>query len=157
MEKVKMITIDSSTSKSGVAFWINGELQEYKLLDFHKEKTTSIKFDKMARALLDTLDYYKPNIIWLEEAVVTRNAQTQRVLLRLQGVVYTWCILNNCEFNTIRPAEWRKLCDAEFSGKREELKAIAVQFVKDRYDIETTDDVAEAICIGNSILNMFDK
>ena len=41
--------------------------------------------------------------------------------------------------------------------KRPELKALAIEMVKEQYNIETTDDVAEAILIGQAALNKFNS
>ena len=107
--------------------------------------------------LLNTLNEIKPNIIYIEETVVLRNAQTQRFLTRLQGVVYAWCIQNNCEFNTIRPSSWRKAINLKQNKniKREQLKQEAIDYVKEKYNIEVNDDIADAICIGDAVLNLF--
>ena len=107
--------------------------------------------------ILNTLNEIKPNIIYIEETVVLRNAQTQRFLTRLQGVVYAWCIQNNCEFNTIRPSSWRKAINLKQNKniKREQLKQEAIDYVKEKYNIEVNDDIADAICIGDAVLNLF--
>lgn len=65
------------------------------------------RFEAMSQKLWGVLEIYKPNIVYIEETVVLRNAQTQRFLTRLQGIVYAWCMNHGCEFNTIRPTSWR--------------------------------------------------
>lgn len=39
--------------------------------------------------------------------------------------------------------------------KREQLKQEAIDYVKEKYNIEVNDDIADAICIGDAVLNLF--
>lgn len=153
------MSIDSSTNKTGIAIYKNGELINFILIDCSKNKIMNDRFKEMSIQLLKQLDIDMPAIIYIEETVVLRNAQTQRFLTRLQGVVYAWCIRNNCEFNTIRPTEWRK--ELSFSQgrniKREQMKQQSIQYVKNRYNLDVNDDVADAICIGEAVLHKIDN
>jgi hypothetical protein len=65
--------------------------------------------------------------------------------------------MNDCEFNTIRPTEFRKELDfvQGKNVKREELKQQAINYVKKIYNLEVNDDVADAICIGCAVINKF--
>ena len=147
-----MCSIDSSSKKTGIAIYKNGKYKNYRLLDCSNDKSMDSRFKKMAIAILNTLDELKPDIIYIEETVVLRNAQTQRFLTRLQGVVYAWCIQHNCEFNTIRPTVWRKYLNLQQNKniKRDQLKQESIQYVKEKYNIDVGDDVADAICIGDA-------
>lgn len=154
---VKLLTIDSSTNKSGVACFYNGKYNAHHLLDCSKDKNMDIRFKEMSRKLWRILDIYKPNIVYVEETVVLRNAQTQRFLTRLQGVIYAWCINHDCEFNTIRPTSWRK--HLSFSQgkniKREQLKEQSKKYVLEHYKLNVGDDEADAICIADAVIKMF--
>ena len=117
------------------------------------------RFEEMSHELWAILDIYKPNIVYVEETVVLRNAQTQRFLTRLQGVIYAWCINNGCEFNTIRPTSWRK--QLSFSQgknvKRDQLKEQSIKYVQDNYRLSVGDDEADAICIADAVIKMFEN
>lgn len=115
------------------------------------------RFEEMSHQLWTILEIYKPNIVYVEETVVLRNAQTQRFLTRLQGVIYAWCLNHGCEFNTIRPTTWRKqlLFSQGKNVKRDQLKEQSVKYVLDHYNFNVGDDEADAICIGDSVLKMF--
>jgi Holliday junction resolvasome RuvABC endonuclease subunit len=155
----KLIAIDSSTNKSGVAIFEDGIYIKNHLLDFSNDKSMETRFCSMAKSLINTLSHYKPDIVYVEETVVVRNAQVQRFLTRLQGVIYGWCIMNDCEFNTIRPTEFRKQLDFKQGKnvKRDELKQQAMDYVKLNYNLEVNDDVADAICVGCAVINKFKK
>lgn len=154
---VKLLTIDSSTNKSGCAYFCNGKYKAHHLLDCSKDKNMDSRFEEMSHKLWAILEIYKPNIVYVEETVVLRNAQTQRFLTRLQGVIYAWCMNHGCEFNTIRPTTWRKqlLFSQGKNVKRDQLKEQSVKYVLDHYNFNVGDDEADAICIGDAVLKMF--
>lgn len=153
----KLLCLDSSSNKTGIAYFLNGKYKEHCLLDCSKQKNMDIRFEDMSRELWIALNKYKPDIVYIEETVVLRNAQTQRFLTRLQGVVYAWCINNDCEFNTIRPTSWRAATGMKQGRnvKRNQLKEQSVKYVLDKYGLNVTDDESDAICIGDAVLKMF--
>ena len=151
------MSIDGSTQKTGIAYFFNGEYVEHVLLDFSKDKNMENRFESMSKEIWKTLDVYRPNIIYIEETYMANNPQTSKILTRLQGVVYAWCINNACEFNTIRPTSWRKQLNFQQGKnvKREQLKKQSLQYVLDNYGLEVTDDESDAICIADAVIKMF--
>lgn len=111
----------------------------------------------MTKNLWKLLNSYKPNIIYIEETYSSVNPQTTKILTRLQGVVYAWCINNQCDFNTIIPSQWRKqLKFIQGKGiKREQLKEQSIKYILDKYNLSVTNDEADAICIGDAVLKIF--
>lgn len=111
----------------------------------------------MSHGLWSLLDICEPNIVYMEETYTSVNPQTTKILTRLQGVVYAWCMNNGCEFNTIRPTQWRK--QLSFSQgknvKREQLKEQSVKYVFDNYELNVDDDEADAICIADAVLKLY--
>ena len=154
---IKLVSIDGSTQKTGIAYFCNGKYVEHVLLDFSKDKNMENRFESMSKEIWKILDGYRPNIIYIEETYMANNPQTSKILTRLQGVVYAWCFNNNCEFNTIRPTSWRKQLNFQQGKnvKREQLKKQSLQYVLDNYRLEVTDDEADAICIADAVLKIF--
>lgn len=153
----KLLTIDSSTNKSGCAYFCNGKYKEHLLLDCSEDKNMDSRFETMSQKLWGVLEIYKPNIVYIEETVVLRNAQTQRFLTRLQGIIYAWCMNHGCEFNTIRPTSWRSAIGMTQGRnvKREQLKEQSVKYVLDKYNLNVGDDEADAICIGDAVIKIY--
>lgn len=151
-----LCSIDASTKSTGISVFKNGEYFSSTLIQY-SDKIMDERFKKMSDSILLFLEDNQPNVIYMEEAVVIRNAQTQRFLVRLQGVVYAWSILNNAECNFIRPSEWRSLAGLKIGKKkRDELKKEAINLVKEKMNIDVNDDVAESILIGTAALNKFE-
>ena len=157
MNDIRLVSIDGSTQKTGIAYFCNGKYIEHVLLDFSKNKNMENRFESMSKEIWKILDDYRPNIIYIEETYMANNPQTSKILTRLQGVVYAWCINNACEFNTIRPTTWRKQLNFQQGKnvKREQLKKQSLQYVLDNYGLEVTDDESDAICIADAVIKMF--
>ena len=157
MDDIRLVSIDGSTQKTGIAYFCNGKYIEHVLLDFSKDKNMENRFESMSKEIWKILDDYRPNIIYIEETYMANNPQTSKILTRLQGVVYAWCINNACEFNTIRPTQWRKQLNFQQGKnvKREQLKKQSLQYVLDNYGLEVTDDESDAICIADAVIKMF--
>ena len=157
MNDIRLVSIDGSTQKTGIAYFCNGKYVEHILLDFSKDKNMENRFESMSKEIWKMLDDYRPNIIYIEETYMANNPQTSKILTRLQGVVYAWCINNACEFNTIRPTSWRKQLNFQQGRnvKREQLKKQSLQYVLDNYGLEVTDDESDAICIADAVIKMF--
>ena len=157
MDDTRLVSIDGSTQKTGIAYFCNGKYVEHLLLDFSKDKNMENRFESMSKEIWKMLDDYRPNIIYIEETYMANNPQTSKILTRLQGVVYAWCINNACEFNTIRPTSWRKQLNFQQGRnvKREQLKKQSLQYVLDNYGLEVTDDESDAICIADAVIKMF--
>lgn len=154
---IKLVTIDGSTQKSGVAYFVNGKYQTHKLLDYSKDKKMDSRFESMAKGLWLTLNEFNPDIIYIEETYTARNPQTTKFLTRLQGVVYAWCIKNSCEFHTILPTQWRKVLSFKQSRgtKRDELKKQSIQYIQEKYNLTITDDEADALCIADAVIKIY--
>lgn len=153
---IKLLTIDGSTQKTGIAYFCNYEYVEHILLDYSKDKNVKTRFESMSRGILNTLNKYRPNIIYIEETYMANNPQTSKILTRLQGVVYAWCLNNECEFNTITSTSWRKQLKFQQgkSIKRNQLKEQSIKYVLENYKLDVTDDEADAICIADAVMKM---
>lgn len=154
----KLIGVDSSTSKTGISIFVDGDFIGTHLIDTSKIKNTTEKFSKMCIGIIQKLSIERPDIVVIERMHTVRNADTFRKLCKILGVVQGWCILNNCEYIELSPTEWRKSIldkDEKAPRKREELKKWSVDKVKKKYDIVVEDDVADAICIGEAYIRKF--
>lgn len=152
----RMISLDTSTVKTGFAYWENGKLISTDIIDKSKEKDKDIRFEDMCISIIDLLNRYKPHIVCIETTVVSRNVQAQRKLSEILGVVFGWTLCNAAEFVSIRPTEWRSLVTdsgESIPKKREDLKLWSQLKVKQIFDIVVSDDEADAILLGLARIN----
>ena len=67
-----------------------------------------------------------------------------------------YCAQNKIEFINPLPSEWRKKIGLRQSSKvkRDELKEEAICAVKQEYDLDVNDDVAESILLARSAFDL---
>lgn len=146
----RVVSIDSSTKKTGAALFINGKLKEYKLIDLSDNRSVNDRMNLMGKELQDLLSYWKPELVVIEEPNgYGKNIQVYRYLSEIIGIVRIWAFNHKCTMEEIKPSVWRKRIGINQSKKkRDELKAESIAYVKNTYGLEVNDDVADAICIG---------
>lgn len=160
MEKVKVCSIDSSTRKTGMALFLDGELNTYQLIDLSTSKDTADeRINIMGRNMLLLLSHWCPEIVYIEEPQGHgQNVKLVNMLCQIIGIVRGWCIENKAYFEVVSPSVWRKYLGMSQGGKkRAELKEESKRVVKDTYDVDVNDDVADAINIGNAMINRYSK
>lgn len=149
---MKVIGIDASTNKTGIAVFQNGNYVEHTLIDLHKIKDSTERIPKMMAAICDYLDEHKSDKIIMEESLMTNNILTVKMLSNIAGAIMYYATSHNIEFQFDLPSAWRKRIGLTQgrSVKREVLKAEAIAAVKQEYEMDVSDDVAEAILICRS-------
>ena len=152
----RFLSFDASTKHTGYAFFENGKLIDAKVINV-ENSDCEMRIKEMGLLILKCMDYYNPEIVWIEDTYCGGNKSTQRKLDRLQGVVFSWCLLNDADFQLVMPKGWRKLIpNFPVSAKREEAKLYSINYVKEKYGVNVTDDIADAICIGEAAIRFFD-
>lgn len=149
--------LDCSTMKSGITIMINGELQFYTLIDLHKEKDVIKRIRTMMLELCKILDNYKIDEIHMEKAIMKGgNVDTTQKLSYLSGAIMLYCAQRDIEFVNPLPSQWRKKIGLQQSSKikRDVLKAEAIKAVKDLYNIDVNDDVAESCLLARSAFDL---
>lgn len=112
----------------------------------------------MCLCVINLLREYSPDIVVIEKLNVGRNMVAVRALSKVIGVVYCYSILNDCFYYEIQPSEWRsKLGMQSSKRKREEYKQMSINYVREKYDIDVSDDEADSICAGIGYIKMFDR
>ena len=157
MNNVRLVSLDSSTNKTGAALFVDGKYMEFNLIDLSKAGLElDPRIDEMGKRIMTLLSHWRPSMVYIEEPKGHNNVELVRKLSTILGIVRGWCITNGVYFEEIKPTVWRKYIGLDQGGKkRAELKAASIEYVKDKYGIEVNDDVADAICIGGAVLNMY--
>ena len=152
----KLLSIDSSTSATGYAVFINGKYTRSGCIDLKKTRDINQRFPEMIERIQYLLNSEDPDIVVVEEMVVTRNAQAARNLTMILGAIYGKCLENEIHYCSMRPTVWRKYIDTGAKPrKREELKEWSKQKAKEIFGLDDiSDDVSDAILIGQAFINM---
>lgn len=153
----KVLAFDQSTKISAYSLWIDGEYTEVGVIDLHKLKDTSERVRAMGVELCKTIEKYNPEIVIIEEVAQQSNAMTLKLLARIQGVIIGFCAAHDIDTYILEPSKWRStLHFHQGSGiKRAELKAQAIEHVKNQYMLDLSEDECEALCIGEAAHILF--
>lgn len=149
---MKICGIDASTRKTGISLLEDGKLIEYRLLDYSREKDLDKRIRKMTSSINELLNYFNPNLILCEDVYNDKNKKTFKYLARLGGTILMWAIIKQVDIQYVLPSHWRGIVGIKTGKdiKRDQLKKDAVKIVKKDYNLDVTDDEAEAILIGAS-------
>ena len=153
-----VLAFDQSTKISAYSIFLNNKYVECGIIDLHKIKDTSERIRAMGVELGKTIERYSPDVVVIEEVAQQSNPLTLKLLARIQGVIIGLCAAHNIETYNIKPSKWRStLCFHQGAGvKREELKVQAMNYVKDIYGLELSEDSCESICINEAAHKIFD-
>ena len=148
----KILSFDQSTKISAYSIFIDGKYAECGVIDLHKIKDTSERIRAMGVELGNIIKKYSPEKVIMEEVAQQSNPLTLKLLARIQGVIIGFCAAHNIETYIIEPSKWRSTLKFKIgpSVKREELKAQAIQYIKDKYELDLTEDECEACCINDA-------
>lgn len=157
----KILSLDTSTKVTGYAVYNDGELVRYSSIDKSEIKDGDVRLRLMISELITLVEREAPDAVVVEETVVTRNPQTQRILSMILGVVLGVCVSYNFNYCALRPTQWRKAVrgdDEKLPRKRDELKKWSINKVDELFGIQDIgDDVSDAILIGQAFINMVEE
>jgi Holliday junction resolvasome RuvABC endonuclease subunit len=126
----------------------NGKLISYGLLDFSKYKGID-KLYQVKMEIVNLIDKYNPDLVILEDNQFQNNYKVYALLNKLLGILECALYELNVKYEVVASSTWRKTIGINCRAKREVLKAKALDFVKDKFNIEPSqEDCADSICIG---------
>lgn len=146
----KVLAFDQSTKLSAYSWWIDGKYIESNYIDLHKMKDTSERVRAMGVELCRIIKKYNPDKVIIEEVAQQSSALTLKLLARIQGIIIGFCAAHNIQTYIVEPSKWRSTLNfSQGAGvKRPELKAQAIDYIKDNLGLELSEDECESICIG---------
>lgn len=174
----KCMSIDQSTSATGLAFFVNGKLKDYCLIKPKMSKrademrveeephlisiimpeadygTTLLRITAITDQLEKLIEQFKPDIVYFEEIFVANKVQNIsgfRSLARLQGFIAHCCWKNKIPYVIVEENKWINSFSTYSSDmKRPERKADIMQKMNEKYGLDIkTDDISDAIAIGD--------
>lgn len=103
----------------------------------------------MLDSIVNKIKSYMPDVVVLEDVVLQRNPKTLKDLAKLQGAVIGVCDYLKIQCVIIGCPTWRKQLGFRQGSKvkRPELKQQAHDYVVEHFDIDTSEDECDAICI----------
>ena len=157
-----LLALDQSIRISGYSIFKEQELVSYG----HWSVPSSLPLGQRLHMFLDHLDElnekYEIDRIAFEDIQMQRgNVETYKKLCYTQAMIIFWCEKHKVQYDILSPSHWRSVikrkCGKAFGRKREEQKLAAQEFVKEKYNIEATEDEADAISLGTAAILEQDK
>ena len=158
---VKLVSLDSSTTCTGVSVFVNGVYKDSYIIKSDKKLKGDEKLDQMIGLIFSTIKKEKPDVVVYESVMPVRNPQTTRMLQELTGSIRGYCVDHNISHYSIKPSEWRGLNVKRFhrspnGRKREDLKQWSLDLVNNELGVHTeSNDQSDSILIGIGYIEMF--
>lgn len=145
---VKLLALDSSTKHTGFAVFERGKLIKQGVFD-ETEHDSDKRMRSMISRIYTLIRVEQPNMIVFEDVRILKNTHVTVMLAEILGAVIGKCVDIGIQYESFAPASWRSKHGLQKTGaKREELKQMSVDKVRELYNSDVTDDEADAILIG---------
>ena len=155
---MKVMAWDQSTKISAWSIFIDGKYETSGIIDHHKIKQVDERVQKMGLSICEQIEKIMPDMLIIEEVAQQSNPNTLKLLARIQGIIIGFAAAHKIPVHILEPSKWRsKLNFHQGAGvKREELKAQAIEFIRNTYGLDLIEDICEAICINTAAHKIFD-
>jgi Holliday junction resolvasome RuvABC endonuclease subunit len=150
---MKILCLDQATKISGYSIFQNKKLISYGIMEANpKEKNPIERMKEMSAKISKLIDEISPDFVVFEDVQFQQNYKTYAQLSQLQGVVMVRLFDLNLGFQIVPPVGWKSICGIK-GRKREEQKLNTIAFVKSKYNVDVSEDEADAIGIGYWAIN----
>ena len=148
---MKILSLDQSSKLTGWCVFDDNDYCESGIIDKHKISDINIRIGEMGIAVCKKIKEVHPDIVIIENVQAQSGVKTVIELARLQGFILGWCYVHKIKTEIIGPSEWRR--ELEFKQgagvKRQELKGQSINYVKEKYGFNLSEDECESICIND--------
>lgn len=169
-KEVTLLSLDTSSTKTGWAVFKNGIYKESGVLDWsHIKDNTEDRLQIMYIDIIQHIQKYEPDILVIEKDIVgsgkRQNMSTINTLVKLIGGIWAYCVQLNMNtpmnlptgefiifYVEYTPSEWRNLVGIN-ARKRDDCKTASIKLIKDIYNKDVDDNEADAINIGQAYIN----
>lgn len=154
-----ILSFDQATRISGWCVFDNGKYIDSGVIDLHKNTNTEERTRQMGIELCNKINEISPDLIAIEEVQNQNNTSTVIKLARLQGMVLGYAAANNIKTMIVEPTHWRKELSYKQGPKikRELLKQQSVDYIKNNFGFDFSEDRCEAICINVAVQKLLEK
>lgn len=147
-----ILSIDASTKSSGCAIFEENKLIHYECIT----ASGSDKFkriQKMNNRIKELVNQYHPTVAVMEDVMpqdVKHNQAAYKALIYLQAIIVMTLYDLGIETTLYTASHWRSVVGIHTGRgiKRDELKQVSINLVKQKYNITVNDDQADGINIG---------
>lgn len=151
------MSIDASTTSTGIAIFENNKLIKYQCITEDSSKNVLTRILKMTSEIQKIYMQFQPDQIIMEEVLpedVKHNQKVFKALIYLQASIVLMFHEFKKPVELVVASHWRKVCGIKTGSKikREQLKMASQKLVKNIFKIDVNNDISDAICIGISYI-----
>lgn len=147
----RTLALDQASRVTGWAIYDNKNLVTSGHFSIAANKTMGQRLDTFCFKLMDLINKYNVEKVYYEGIQYQNNIETYKKLAMIQAMVIYACY-NEVECAELTPSHWRSIIKdkhgVKFGRSRTEQKQKAQEFVKEHFNIDATEDEADAICLG---------
>ena len=153
----RVLALDAATNITGYSIYDNGTLVGYGTFRANSAKQATERINSVKNWLKAAIKEWEPDFIGLEniqlqkygERATEVQVKTFQTLANLQGVILDTIFEACIDHDTVYSSEWRSYCGINDGDTHRDPKKKAAQAkVNIWYNMECTEDEADAICIG---------
>lgn len=156
---MNILSIDASTKSTGYALYKHNKLITYDCI----KSTSPDLFNRINKMVIEIQNILSQNLdidyVILQQVQQQGfvNIKTYKALMYLQGCIGNMLYnkFKHIQLKFLYPSEWRKVCQIKQGRgvKREQQKQNDIKWVKQNFNLEVNDDIADAIGIGYAFIN----
>lgn len=156
---MNILSIDASSKSSGIAIYKHNKLTNYTCItSSSNDLFTRIKVmvEGIKQILSEDPDF---DYVILQQVRQQGfiNIKTYKALMYLQGCINMMIHQNfkHIQVDFLYPSTWRKVCQIKQGRgiQRKQQKQLDIQWVKQNFNIDVNDDIADAIGLGYGYIN----
>lgn len=145
---MRILALDQATKTSGFSIFDENKLVKYGILTVnYKEKSPIERIKQMQSKVEELINKCNPDFVVFENVQFQNNFATFQQLSQLQGAIMALLFKLDIGFYIVEPLAWKSCCGIK-GRKREEQKQNTREFVNLQYNINVSEDEADAIGIG---------
>ena len=148
----RILALDAATETTGYSIYDDKKLVAYGTHSVDPTFNSTARINAMKHWIDSVCRTCKPNAVGIEGIQYQQHygVKTFQTLANLQGVLLDYCYEHKDQFkyDVATSSTWRSHLGINNADKRENAKQKAQSYVKLMFGISTTQDEADAICIG---------
>lgn len=148
----RILALDQASRTTGWAIYDNKTLITSGHFSIPANKTMQQRLMSFVDHLDDLIAKYNVEKIYYEGIQYQNNIETYKKLAYIQAMIIYNTTIHNLPILELTPSHWRSLIKdkhgVKFGRTRAEQKQKAQEFVKNYFNINATEDEADAICLG---------
>lgn len=114
------------------------------VLSVNKDEDAIERLKLMYDEIVNLINRVKPDIVLIEDTQFQQNYSSFRTLSQLQGVIMAYLFEKDLPFYIIPSTAWKSCCGIKGRARKEQKKNTQI-FVKNTYNLNVSEDEADAI------------